>query len=583
MTTDEAAGTTSVHEHRSKRRDTEVTRADGDAPVDSQDKTGSTIAWPELLVLIGLVVVGAVIRAHGFTNLDLWFDDAWAAAPARVGLSKAIHMVLTAPGYGLALRSWLRLDPTTTWFGQLPAFVLSLAAIPAVFGLIRFFRFPRWIALGAATLVAMGPLTVQYATRLKEYPFDLLACCALLVLAERVRRTPSPRRLIELAVASVVLFFMSAGSVPVIAAVWLTLGLALLGDGRARRRLVTCAGAAAAGCAVVWVVFLRHIPPVLSVNWRRRGYLMDYRSLGAAERTATLILGGFFHAVLGYPVPVNFFENARGPHAPSVAVLGALLLVVAIGVPVVGSIRRRRILPTLPAAMTLLCALVLAAVDRVPLGDGRTDEVLYPALFVCLAAVVAAATPLARRVVPVGRPARLFSIALAVALLAGAVAFGVAHPAKYPTISLRGVEARLGPLEHPGDVVFVDTFNSFAWCYYELSACRTQVGGTPPWPQGFRPVSISTAPSVFIASHYGIPLPELTAAQARAKRIWYVGYTYGTYDVGTDPARYNVPVVPTYMTGLLKADGWRPAPAGPTTEVLGVHAYALLLVRSHPR
>src|ERR1019366_10546543 len=221
MTTDEAAGTTSVHEHRSKRRDTEVTRADGDAPVDSQDKTGSPIAWPELLVLIGLVVVGAVIRAHGFTNLDLWFDDAWAAAPARVGLSKAVHMVLTAPGCGLALRSWIRIDPGTTWFAQLPAYLLSVVAIPSVWGVVRRLHLPRWTALGAAAVIAAGPLAVQYSTRVKDYPFDLLAACVLLVLAERVREVPSTLRLWSLAGASVVAFAMSAGPAPVIAGIWL--------------------------------------------------------------------------------------------------------------------------------------------------------------------------------------------------------------------------------------------------------------------------------------------------------------------------------------------------------------------------
>ena len=39
-------------------------------------------------------------------------------------------MVLTAPGYGLALRSWIRLDPATTWWAQLPAFVLGLCRDP---------------------------------------------------------------------------------------------------------------------------------------------------------------------------------------------------------------------------------------------------------------------------------------------------------------------------------------------------------------------------------------------------------------------------------------------------------------------
>src|SRR5208283_3430539 len=113
------------------------------------------------------------------------------------------------------------------------------------------------------------------------------------------------------------------------------------------------------------------------------------------------------------------------------------------------------------------------------------------------------------------------------------------------------------------------------WCYYSLSPCRFQVGGTPAWPQGFRPVS--TAGDVFIPTHYTIPLPELTAAQARATAIWYVGYTWGTFDTGTDPRFYDLPV-PTWMSTLLRQDGWRPAIPAPTTQILGLHTYAQLLV-----
>jgi len=188
------------------------------APAEGADgRRGSLPPWPAA-TLAALVVIGAIARAHGFSSLDLWFDDAWAAAPARVGLSQAVHMVLTAPGYGLALRSWVRLDPATTWFAQIPAFVLGLCAIPAVYALLRYFGSSRWISLAGSAAVAVSPVAVQYSTRLKEYPFDLLSACALLWLEERARRTGDPRSLAALAAASVAAFFVSAGTAPVIAA-----------------------------------------------------------------------------------------------------------------------------------------------------------------------------------------------------------------------------------------------------------------------------------------------------------------------------------------------------------------------------
>jgi hypothetical protein len=533
-------------------------------------------SWTTPVALCLFVLLGGAIRAHGFTSLDLWFDDAWAAAPARVGWAKAIHMVLTAPGYGLALRLWIRLDPTTTWFLQIPSFVISLAAIPVVYGLLRYFRSPRWLALSGALIATVDPILVQYSTRLKEYPFDLLGACLLLVLGERVRRAPSPGRLAALTVATVVVLFASAGGVAVAAGVWLALGVGLLADRRHRRGYLLGAGALVACVLAIWATFLRELPPVLNFNWRRRGYLFDYRSLPLLERSISVTFGGFLHGALAYPVEPSFFRGHTGVHDAPAAIIGIALFCVAIGVPIWTSIRARSVSAALAPALGLGIAVVLAMADRVPLGDGRTDEALYPALYLCLAACVLLAVPTLRALAAKSTVRRAVASVAASALLVGTVGFGIGHPAIYPTIALRSLAARLAPLEKPGDVVFVDTFNSFGWCYYELSPCSFEVGGTPPWPQGFRPVS--TSPHVFIATHYGIPLPELNIAQSSATRIWYVGFEYGTFDVGAGPAEWPKPVN-TYMLGLLHKDGWYQPPTSPTTVLLGVHCYALLFVR----
>jgi hypothetical protein len=526
-------------------------------------------------LLVGICALGAFVRAHGLTNFDLWFDDAWAAAPARVGWSKAVHMVLTAPGYGLALRLWIRLDPTTTWFLQLPSFVLGLVAIPAVYGLLRWFRTPRGMALLFALVTSVGPILVQYSTRLKEYPFDLLAACLILALAERARRKPVARSFAVLAGASVLVFLVSAGSAAILLGAWGALAVGAFADRGRLRTYVIALAAMAVGCVVVWVGFLRGLPNVLSFNWRRRGFLVDYRTHGLLERSVTLIFGGFVHGVFGVPVPPSFFRSQVGLHEPFVAVLGVLLFAVAIGTPVAASVVRREVHPGLAAALGLLVAIGLAVIDKVPLGDGRTDEALYPALFVCLAAVLQLATPRLRGLVHSHGTQRVVASALALAIGAGAVAFGVAHQSIYPTISLRGLDAKLKGLEQPGEVVVVDTFNSFGWCYYDLSQCRTQVRGRPLWPQGFRPVSLS--PDVYISTQYTIPGPDLTAAQARATKIWYVGFTYGTFDVGAGSGVWNLPVN-TYILGDLRRDGWHPA-NGPRTFLGGLHCYAQLYVR----
>lgn len=540
--------------------------------------------------LITLMAFGAIIRAKGFTSFDLWFDDAWAAAPARVSLSKAIHMVLTAPGYSLALREWIRADPVTTWWAQIPAFVLGVVAIPVAYLTARALQCARWSAAAVAVVVAVCPILVQYSTRVKEYPFDLLAACLLLVLAERARRAPTTRRLAWVAVASVATFFCSAGATPVMVGAWLALLVSGVARRATRRRALGWACGAAAGCAVVWALLLRTLPSVLNINWRRRGFLVDYRSLPRFERSVTIIAGGFIHGLFGYPVPWAFFHGRLGLHCVSAAAIGAVVLAVAVAVPVAQSWRRREVTAALAASLSVAVAIVLAAADKVPFGDGRTDEALYPAVLVCLVVAAELVVPWAARSLPRAVPRVAVAGALCAALVAGALTFGASHEATYPTISLRGLYQRLKPLLRPGEVVFVDTFNSFGWCYYQLTPCRFEVGGTPMWPQNFKPVAINNhhsakhrakpplPPTVFIAMHYGIPLPELTAAQANATAIWYVGFTYGTYDVGAPQSLWNFPVK-TYMTGLLHNDGWRAAIPTPTTQILGLHTYAILMVR----
>ena len=202
-------------------------------------------------------------------------------------------------------------------------------------------------------------------------------------------------------------------------------------------------------------MLLRGLPAALSTNWRRRGFLVDYRSLGRALRSVSLIFGGFVHAVLAFPVPATFYRGTPGIHDAGALVAGVLVLGVAIVVPVVTSVRRHAIVAELPAALALLIAVALAVADRVPLGDGRTDEVLYPALLCCLAAVVRVVSPLAVRVVGVAPRAKVGATALAGALVVATALFAVAQV----TLSTRSIcgtrneERTIGPESRCGKSV----------------------------------------------------------------------------------------------------------------------------------
>jgi hypothetical protein len=546
----------------------------------SSATTAPTATWSplgigELVGVLLLVAFGAVLRAHGFTSQDLWFDDAWVALAAKVGIGQALHMGLAAPGYFLALRAWITLDPGTTAWLQLPGFALGVLAIPATWLLLRWYGFSRWIAVGGALLVTVMPILVLYSTRVKEYPFDFLAACGLLAVYEGVRRRPSARLLAALGVASVVAVFASGSCVVVVVASWLLVVVQLARDRALRAALVTWAAVAAGGCVLAWALFFRSLPDALYRYWRVRGYLFDFHSVATLEKSVSLTFGGFAHEAFGIPAAPTFFRYSDGFHSTSLTFAGIVVFLAVVGGPVVLAARARAVTPALASVTVLGLALALAVLGVAPFGDGRTDEVVYPAMLICLATSVDA---LARwwRTAPVGRgAARLAAGALATLVVVGALAFGALHPADYPSIDLRGLSAQLRPDLRPGDRVFVATFNSFGWCYYRLSPCTVVVGGSPQWVQGFRP---STREPTFVATSEQSVLPQILPA-LHGSRIWYVGYTYGTYDVAAAAAAQDRPV-PTQMLRVLERHGWVLAPprAGLPARVASTHTYAWLLV-----
>lgn len=577
MEIDESQSTSAHRAAALERRWHRVARVSDAAPVPADRATTQGVKRAELAALVALVAFGGIIRAHGFTSKDLWFDDAWVALSAKVGVGTAVHMGLAAPGYLFALRAWIGVDPNTTAWLQVPAFVLAVLAIPLTWALLRWMRMPRWIALGGALLVTVMPILVLYSTRVKEYPFDFVAAAVLLALYETVRRDPTPRHLGVLGIASALAVVGSGSCVVVVVVLWVLVVLQVGREARLRRPAVIWAAVAAASCVGVWAVFLRALPRSLYTYWKVRGYLFDFHSLATIEKSVSLSFGGFVHEAFGLPAPPSFFRYGGGIHSGWLTLTGVVVLCAIVVVPVVIAIRARAVTPALASAFVLVLAAVLGVLGLVPFGDGRTDEVLYPSLVVCLASIAQAAASILRpRALAVGR------VGLSV-VAAGSLAFGAIHPADYPTIDLRGVAAQLRPELRPGDEVFVSTFDTFGWCYYRLSPCTVAIGGSGEWIQGFRPVS--TDRSVFFATSFQTVLPEILPAMRRAERIWYVGFTYGTYDVASSSAAQDQPVM-TQMLRVLLRHGWTlltSRPGTPVTRVASTHAYAWLLVRSPHR
>jgi hypothetical protein len=494
------------------------------------------------LALAAVTGVGAAIRVHGLTSLGLWRDDAWAALSSQVGIGTAWHMWVTAPGFYLFERTFLLLDPGTTWWAQLPPLVVGVAAIPAMYAVARFFRLGRAAGLGLALLVCVSPIAATYSTRLKEYGADLLLTCLLLILAEAARRQPDRRHLTLLALASGTAFAVSATMGLVVAALWLALLVLHRRSRPALGVIVVAGGCVAVACAVVAGLLYRHVSPALQRFWD--GYYLDHASAWAFATSLYDSAWNLFTGLLGFAVVQ--------PAARVVVLAGLVALLVA------GAWRTAAMLGPV---LVLAAAVVASALHLAPLGAGRVDEYLYPVLLLLLATgATRACRALDRALSGLAAPLRV--VAAVVVLLGGAALVG--HAADnlpvYPGTDVHGLAATLARHERPGDHVVVSELMRYPWALYEDRPPHIVLGSD--WSTGF--TVVSTRPDTFIVpSEYyeGGSDPSRWARQLRPyRRLWYV---YAS------PLSLN----PSYAA--LVAAGWHPV-----TTISAAGAKAVLMERT---
>ena len=415
-----------------------------------------------IVAVVSLCAFGCAIRIPGLTSRDLWFDDSWAALPAHVPLHDALRMVVTTPLYSLAMRTWIGVLPQDTWWAQLPALALGVAGIAAVWGLVRAHGYPAIAAFVAGALVAVGPVTVEYSTRVKEYSADLLLACLILWLVERWRRAPSSRGLALLAVASIAALWISASTAAVVGGAVAVTILVAWSRPELRRQVAAFMGAIVLAAAAVWLAFLRQLPGQLRTNWRTHGFLFGYSSSRHVEIAFQQTFSGLAHGLLAVPIPYTFRPASIRAWPLALAAITVILLAAVVVPPLVEVLGTKgaRTSPTTAAAAATAIAVLGTLTGVAPLGDGRTDEALYPAFILLGVGVV---TALSRRD---AAPARRHRVALALtcAFAAAAIAFGVSHVATYPPTGLRTIVAEL---QHRfllrGDVVVVDGYEQFTW------------------------------------------------------------------------------------------------------------------------
>lgn len=398
--------------------------------------------WRLAAAVSVLALLGLALRLPGFPAAELWTDDAWVALQQRAPFDVAIHMGLTSPGFNALESLWISMRPGSAAWAQVLPLAVSVATVPIAAGALRWATGSWTTGVVSAGILALSPIGITYATRVKQYPFDALLALLVLaiglrmVLAQRSGEELSRRLLWVGCWIGAVAVLISAATAPMVA---IGLGLPVLlrlrrPDGRPSPRSLAPLLLPAASVILVALLVVRPLPPSLHGYW---AFLLPDWSAGPRPfvRSVGTSVRGVFEGL--YPLP---------------GLLGLLLSVSAAAL-----LLRRR-----PSVAALLLApfgvaLVLLCLRVSPLGGGRIDMWLYPSLAVlvgCAAAELVRAVP--------RLPAwPAVTVALA-ALLAATVAQDVEH---YPATNVRAQLAYIERERLPGDQVLVAPLAvyTYAW------------------------------------------------------------------------------------------------------------------------
>ncbi|MBA2474479.1 MAG: glycosyltransferase family 39 protein [Actinobacteria bacterium] len=367
---------------------------------------------------------------------SLYRDDAWTALVTKTdGLSEFLLVAVTAPGFAALLKGWLALVGFDEWKAQLLPLLIAIVTPPVLYvvlvrrGLVR-------VAAGAgAFLLAVSPEFVKDATRVKQYSLDTLCVVCLLGLAWwLLDDVTSARRWRYLALAGVGALLLSSPSV-IFLVTGLGVGLvALWREDRSRLRIALVPSALAGAFTLLWWVLVLHpaVSPALTSFWR--GY---YIPLG----------GGVGQALAAVSVTAGrVATHATGLRGGEVA---AALFAVAYGV-----VLWRRLLLGLLLLGPIAIAFLLATRDLAPLGTGRTDVYLYPALMMAVAVTVDALARRAPRATGVG------------ALAAAVLLLFLAPTPVYPVDEVGPLVAEVEAKASPSDAIVAYPLASYQVALY---------------------------------------------------------------------------------------------------------------------
>jgi hypothetical protein len=421
---------------------------------------------PFLVGLFALSVLSAYARVAGLSHGAFFRDDAWVALTRRVPLHVAWHMVGTAPGFVLFERMWVAIAAPSTWWAQMPTFVIAVITVPLVALGARWLGLSSPASILAATLIAVSRIDVQYATHIKPYASDVLFALAVVLTGELFRRG---RSLWPFAITALVAIAVSFTVAPLV----LGVGVVLMVDAKRQDRLRSLVApllVLAVPLLILYNAVRSGISPRLRQSWAPNFF--NFSSLHSLGRSLWNIATGL---VAGF--------SDTTPHW-HIAGLSKLILAFVLVATICGAVRARARLSA-PWSAGLAVAVLFAAAHVAPLGTGRTDAYLYPVLALLVAyGSEGAITWLATKRQVLSRVA----VGALVGLALFTVADRVVHRTPYTGGSFRAVAvAAKDELSMAHGSVLIEGTARWPWTYY--NSPRVRLTFSPLYNTGFAPLS----------------------------------------------------------------------------------------------
>ena len=169
---------------------------------------------------VALVTVAYATRDSSLAGSPVHTDDAWVLLGWKAhDWSDVQHAGSSSLGFVLLLRAWLGLVGFTHLHAQWLPLTASLLGAPSFLLVALRMRIRYSAALLGAALLLGSPVLVSYATRVKQYSFEVLLAILLIGLAAAVLRDPMARRpWIAFSIGSVISLVVSFALVGIVVA-----------------------------------------------------------------------------------------------------------------------------------------------------------------------------------------------------------------------------------------------------------------------------------------------------------------------------------------------------------------------------